>query len=239
MPVKSFYEVLDISPTASSDEIRHAFRRALARYHPDKVQHLGKEFHEIAAAKTAEITEAYRALSNPSARFGYSSHVATAPVPSGEDSGFSADRAEARDLVRRAVLGRVRDALRQEFGPCEEPPVDGFDVVGTSPKTWRRAELRVLVRVVPAVDTPAVQEIAARAQRLTRDRRRDICVLVMGKAVAPIADLGKAIDELRKRSLRAEGTLVVVPVDISTWSAHVPADAPFMVRALVQRLQAA
>ena len=237
--MKSFYEVLDISPTASADEIRQAFRRALARYHPDKVQHLGKEFHEIAAAKTAEITEAYRALSNPSARLGQNSQVATAPLPSREDSGFSADRAAARDLVRRAVLGRVREALRQELGVCEEPPVDGFDIVGTSPKTWRRGELRVLVRVVPVIDTPAVQEIAARAQRLTQDRRRDICVLVMGQAVAPIPDLATAIDDPRTRSLRAGGTLVVVLVDIRTWSAHVPADAPLRVRALVHRLQAA
>ena len=52
MAVKSCYELLEIAPTASPDEIRHAFRRALARYHPDKVQHLGVEFQDIAAAKT-------------------------------------------------------------------------------------------------------------------------------------------------------------------------------------------
>jgi hypothetical protein len=239
MAVKSCYEVLDVSPAASPGEIRHAFRRALARYHPDKVQHLGTEFHEIAAAKTAEITEAYRTLSNPSARADYDSRVTTTSAPSRGDWGFSDDRAAVMELVRRAVLGRVREALRQEFGTCEETPVDGFDVVGTSPKTWRRGQLRILVRLVPAVDAPAVRDIAARAQRLMRDKPREICVLVMGQTVAPIGDLGRTIDDLRRRSLQAGSTLVVVPIDIRTWSAHVPAEAPSTVRALVQRLQAA
>ena len=33
-------------------------RREIARYHPDKVQHLGPEFQEIAATRAAELTEA-------------------------------------------------------------------------------------------------------------------------------------------------------------------------------------
>ena len=239
MAVKSFYEVLDVPPTASPDEIRRAFRRALALYHPDKVQHLGREFHEIAAAKTAEITAAYRALRSPSAHAGHHAQVATTAVPSRGDRGFSADRAEAAELVRRAVLGRVRDALRQECGVCEEPFVDGFDVAGVSPRTWRRGEVRVLVRLAPVVDVSAVRETAARARRLSDDGHRQTCVLVMGQAASPLADLGKAIDDLRRRALRADGTLIIVPIDIRTWCAHVPADAPLVVRALVDRLQAA
>jgi hypothetical protein len=93
--------------------------------------------------------------------------------------------------------------------------------------------------LVPVIDKSAVQEIAARARRLAEDRHRKTCVLVMGQAVAPVAELGKAIDDLRRRSLRADRTLVIVPVDIRTWCAHIPADAPIMVRALVERLQAA
>ena len=34
---------------ASADEIKRAFRQQIARYHPDKVQHLGKEFQALAA----------------------------------------------------------------------------------------------------------------------------------------------------------------------------------------------
>ena len=86
--------------------------------------------------------------------------------------------------------------------PAKETPVHGFDVVGTSPKTWRRGQLRVLVRMVPAVDAAAVEDIVAKAQRLIRDNPREICLFVMGEAVAPVADLGRAIDDLRRRSLQ-------------------------------------
>ena len=53
---KPFYELLEVAADASSDEIKRAFRREIAKYHPDKVQHLGKEFQEIAANKAAELT---------------------------------------------------------------------------------------------------------------------------------------------------------------------------------------
>ncbi len=64
VPSKSYYELLDLPPTASSEDIKKAFRQQIARYHPDKVQHLGKEFQDMAADRAAELTEAYRILSN-------------------------------------------------------------------------------------------------------------------------------------------------------------------------------
>ena len=69
--MKTLYEVLDVSPSASADEVKRAFRREIARYHPDKVQHLGTELQEVAATRAAEITEAYRQLSNPETRAEY------------------------------------------------------------------------------------------------------------------------------------------------------------------------
>ena len=62
--MKNYYELLDVPPTASTDEIKRAFRREIASYHPDKVQHLGKEFQEIAAVKAAELTQAYKTLTD-------------------------------------------------------------------------------------------------------------------------------------------------------------------------------
>ena len=40
--------------------MKRAFRLQIARYHPDKVQHLGQEFQAMAAERAAELTEAYR-----------------------------------------------------------------------------------------------------------------------------------------------------------------------------------
>jgi DnaJ-domain-containing protein 1 len=39
--------------------IRKKYKELLAKYHPDKVQHLGIEFQEMAERKTKAIMEAY------------------------------------------------------------------------------------------------------------------------------------------------------------------------------------
>jgi curved DNA-binding protein CbpA len=80
VPAKSYYELLDLPPTASSDDIKKAFRQQIARYHPDKVQHLGKEFQDMAAGRAAELTEAYRILSNEGNRAEYDRSLGAAPA---------------------------------------------------------------------------------------------------------------------------------------------------------------
>ncbi len=56
------YALLELSPDASTEEIRAAYRRAVSRYHPDKVAHLGPEFQELAHKKLLAIQAAYEAL---------------------------------------------------------------------------------------------------------------------------------------------------------------------------------
>src|SRR2546430_10792065 len=78
LALKNYYELLEIVSTASSDEVKRAFRAQIAKYHPDKVQHLGKEFQEMAAGRAAELTEAYRVLSNETERGDYDRILANA-----------------------------------------------------------------------------------------------------------------------------------------------------------------
>jgi DnaJ-class molecular chaperone len=56
------YTLLEISPKASPAEIKTAYRRAVTRYHPDKVAHLGAEFQELAHKKLLAIQQAYETL---------------------------------------------------------------------------------------------------------------------------------------------------------------------------------
>src|SRR5688572_13724158 len=68
--------MLSVAPNAPADEIKKAFRREIARYHPDKVQHLGKEFQEMASGIAADLTEAYRILMDPGLRQKYDEDLA-------------------------------------------------------------------------------------------------------------------------------------------------------------------
>jgi DnaJ-class molecular chaperone len=59
---KTPYEILDVSPGASQEEIKAAFKQLAGKYHPDKVEHLGDEFKALAEEKFKQIQEAYQTL---------------------------------------------------------------------------------------------------------------------------------------------------------------------------------
>jgi len=80
--VKTHYEILGLEPTADADAIKKAFRREIARYHPDKVIHLGAEFQEMAATRAAELTVAYKTLTDQALREEYDTSLAAGePAP--------------------------------------------------------------------------------------------------------------------------------------------------------------
>jgi len=56
------YEILGLKRDATEAEIKEAFKRLASQYHPDKVQHLGKEFQELAHKKFVRIKRAYELL---------------------------------------------------------------------------------------------------------------------------------------------------------------------------------
>jgi len=56
---RAWYEVLQVPAYASIDEVKLAYRRRIAEYHPDKTSSLGDELRVLAETKTKEINAAY------------------------------------------------------------------------------------------------------------------------------------------------------------------------------------
>jgi DnaJ like chaperone protein len=52
------YKVLGISPDATDEEVRKAYRKMVVQHHPDKVSHLGDDVKEAATKKLQEINKA-------------------------------------------------------------------------------------------------------------------------------------------------------------------------------------
>jgi hypothetical protein len=94
--LKNYYQLFELAPHATLEEIKRTFRQQIARYHPDKVQHLGKEFQDMAVGRAADLTEAYRVLSHEGRRAEYDAALKasgvnmTAAIPSRPEAGSSA-----------------------------------------------------------------------------------------------------------------------------------------------------
>jgi len=56
------YRLFGVSRTDDAETIKKAYRDLVAKYHPDRVQHLGEEFKEMAARKTTTINKAYEKI---------------------------------------------------------------------------------------------------------------------------------------------------------------------------------
>ncbi|MGH8108225.1 MAG: J domain-containing protein [Arenimonas sp.] len=57
--LKDPYQILEVDPQASDDDIEAAYRRQIAQYHPDKVAGAAKEIRELADKRASEINSAY------------------------------------------------------------------------------------------------------------------------------------------------------------------------------------
>jgi curved DNA-binding protein CbpA len=267
--VKNYYELLDLAPTATSEEIKRAFRLQIARYHPDKVQHLGKEFQAMAAERAAELTEAYRILSDEGRRAEYDRQAAiggaATPTPSTVPSAatptprpeagapytpppppppaeettstgpqFSQERATRDEFVRKALLGRLRQAVEM-LGGYSDAQVRGFDLAWI-PKTKMFAKAkgpRLVARFVSRVDAEAIAD--AWMQAIKWSAGEEVSVLLIGSTLAPAGELATAIAEQKRKSRGAKAT--VIPVDGRNWDARFPVDAPEVAKTIITRLR--
>ncbi len=60
--VNNAYKILEISPEATDEEVKKAYRRMAVKYHPDKVAHLGEDVKKGATEKFQQVQAAYEAI---------------------------------------------------------------------------------------------------------------------------------------------------------------------------------
>jgi curved DNA-binding protein CbpA len=262
--LKTYYELLSVAPGAPADEIKKAFRREIARYHPDKVQHLGAEFQQMAAGIAADLTEAYRILMDPALRAKYDQQIAGSdgqpsaaappaathpapPPPPPDDPTFTSPApppprpGAGLDFIKRAAISKIREAIEDVLSGPSALPATGFDIaLATTPKKalFRKAEesICLLVRFVPHVDGAAVTDAWIPASRVRAPSANGCVLMLVGQGMASSAELSAAVTEQRRKA-RTPGGPVVVPVDVRDWDALFPPETPGAVRALIQRLK--
>jgi curved DNA-binding protein CbpA len=260
--VKTHYEHLELPPTATADEIKRSFRALIARYHPDKVQHLGKEFQDMAAERAAELTEAYRILSNATSRAEYDRtlngsgappHVAAPAAPPPEAAAsrgrvpppivederprdshtFREERTTRDEYMRKATLSRFKHAVDAVGGGYDQAELRGFEMAFV-PKSKLFGKNKNPRLLGRFLSSVDGPAVADTWTQAGKWTTEDVCVFLLGSSLASARELATAIAEQRRRS-RSKVTLI--PVDARDWTAHVPTDAPDIAKTLLARLK--
>ena len=87
--MKDYYEILGVKKGASDDEIKKAYRKLVAKWHPDRWVNGTDEEKKTAEAKIKEINEANSVLSDPEKRKNYDMFgSADGPQDGGFPGGF-------------------------------------------------------------------------------------------------------------------------------------------------------
>lgn len=60
--MEAYYKILEISPNATNDEIKKAYRSMAVKHHPDKVGYLGEDIRKTAEQKFKKVNEAYEKI---------------------------------------------------------------------------------------------------------------------------------------------------------------------------------
>ena len=257
--MKNYYELLEIAASATADDVKRAFRAQIAKYHPDKVQHLGG----ITGDTACSSSRAHRGPAHPLRRgagrdasvlaggvVGCSTAPAAAPAaPSSRPSvppasgpaaptgpQFRQERATRDEFVRKATIGRLRVARESVGGSYDEAQARGFDIARVPKKKLFSSNKnpRMLGRFVSTVDREAVADAWAQAAKWAGTD--EACVLLMGTALAPAGDLATEIGDQRRRHGKG-GKLVLIPVDARDWEARMPLDAPQIAKTLLAKLK--
>lgn len=155
MAKRDYYEVLEVSKSASVDEIKKAYRKLAIKYHPDR-----NPGDAEAEAKFKEAAEAYDVLHDPQKRQQYDQFGFDAPSggfgggsPFGGAGGFSMD-----DIF--SMFGDVFGGHSGGFG--------GFGGGGQQAPKYRGSDLRLKVRL-------SLQEVATGVTKKFKVRKDVTC----------------------------------------------------------------
>ena len=108
--MKDPYEVLGVSPDASDDEVKKAYRELARKYHPDNYQN--NPLADLAEEKMKEINQAYDAITKARA-VGGSAYGSGSAAQSGYSYGYSSGSAyqQQRQSGGGGVYAQARQAV--------------------------------------------------------------------------------------------------------------------------------
>jgi len=182
-----YYRLLGLSPDATLEEIRAAYRDRVRLYHPDLVAGNGADALGAATEMTAQINRAYECLSDPERRSAY-------------DNDIRADAASSRrpSTVPLVVTPRMLrchvipgDTVRLDLSVQSESPSPGGDLRVYVEHRWVAANFTVTSLDV----TSARLQVKVNTSRLADHRSHQIPIVVTWGGLTGTATLTVRTDE--------------------------------------------
>lgn len=165
MTKRDFYEVLEVSKTATADEIKKAYRKKAIQYHPDK-----NPGDKAAEEKFKEAAEAYEILSDPQKRQRYDQY-GHAGVGSAAGGGFN-----GADMNMEDIFSHFGDIFGGHFGGF-----NGFGGFGGSQRNSQRVKRGTDLRVKVKLN---LSEIATGVEKKIKVKKQVICSHCNGSGAA-------------------------------------------------------
>jgi curved DNA-binding protein CbpA len=102
------YKILGVSPTATDEEIKTAYRELAKKYHPDR--YAGSPLRDLASEKMAQINDAYDRVQAQRRAGGPYSQTYSGPGQGQQGQYYRQSNSRFSDIRRLLTLGRIYEA---------------------------------------------------------------------------------------------------------------------------------
>jgi len=127
------YKILGVSPSATDDEIKTAYRELAKKYHPDNYS--GSPIADLAGEKMKEINEAYDTVVSQRKQQkngGYTAYTAQSDGSNYTNPGYGNSQSSFSDVRNLIMSGRIADAEQILNGvPAESRNAEWYFLKGT------------------------------------------------------------------------------------------------------------
>ncbi len=199
MSLKNYYIVLAVPPTASTEDIKKAFRRLAFQYHPDK-----NPGNAAAEEKFKELQEAYEVLSNPVKRRSYDYSFRNRESGSGSNFRKSGWRYEERQKVSPEFIYKVVFEFRKKVGRTHHDKIPEMRILQQLLKLLDNQFMNLLVEARErSVNHAIVKEILLLCRYLSAKESAQVCNRLQKLAVDD-AELSQTIKTFLHKKKRKE-----------------------------------
>ncbi|MEJ5310208.1 MAG: DnaJ domain-containing protein [Anaerolineae bacterium] len=206
--IKDYYAILGITPSATPEEVRIAFRNMARIYHPDR------NAAPDAEERFKDINDAYERLADPQKRQAYDELL---NISAGTEAAATPPPPSAAQTPPPTVTPPPMTTPTQEYAPADAASVGGHSSI--YPPTW--AILLIMLGAVIIVGVGVAALLNARAQRPTGGAEQAKVVKLstfsspptIPAGIAVVQESGAPVVTVLPNQLNVAGTVYpVVPV---------------------------